>query len=247
MKTSYALSFLALAAVAACSESPTSPSSTNNFTPRYGTKPSPTPPPTNPIVCPAGASCMTFDGFSASAEEEVGIASVSTESSPSGEAFAGRFTNQSLSFTPGIAGPLTLTFNLYIIGAWDGDRKKGPDQLWQLLYNCGGTTTTVINATFANRLGDAQSFPYNTDTKGKHGGGMDTATGLNTLGYQGSGLTATYSENSGDVGDSRYAIQRTIPACQDGSTPTITMLGQNLTTVTTASWGVDNISVQPAA
>jgi len=191
---------------------------------------------------------MTFQGPT-TADGDVGIASttVKTETAPADSVtFAGRFANSTLGFTPGVSqGKVILTFNLYIIGTWAGDRKKGPSQIWQLNYACaGGAPISIINATFSNRLGNAQSYPSNIN--GTHVGGMYSATGLNTLNYKSRpDLQDTFSQYTTDVGDSRYAIQRTIPACPSGQTRTIMFTGLNLANVFNAAWGVDNISAQP--
>ena len=227
----------ALLASYACSESgPTDP----NLSPRYGVK-TPVPNPDAPQVCPEGAGCSTFDGFSAS-DEEFGIAAVPVTLAPSGESFGGRWANQTVTFSPANPDQVTLTFNLYVVGNWLGNQKKDPDHIWQLAYKCGDNPETlIVNATIANKIGNYQSFPENVDVG--HHGGQYGAANVSALQYAGSGQT-NYSTGRGDVADTEYAVQKTIPSC-NGLARSILMRAINLPgNVSDASWGIDNVSIQ---
>jgi hypothetical protein len=243
MKKLVPLSLAVLFALA-CSE-PTA--STSNLDLAYGKK-TPTPLPDAPATCPANFSCATFEGFDISAAAaEVGISTTTKmETAPGGQSFAGRHVNETLTLTPASTAQATVTFNLYIIGSWIGDPKKGDPQTWQLAYQCGtNPEVLVVNSSFSNAIGNYQSYPDAITAKGKlgHHGGQYGAVTVNALQYAGSGLT-NYTTKTGDVADSEYAIQKVIPSC-GALSRSIYMRGKNLNgNVNEASWGVDNISVQ---
>jgi len=240
MKKLIALSIalsIALLFAQACADatSPTSPNLQSSTS-----KETPLPNPTAPVVCPTGVSCAKFDGPGAA--EDLGLASVQLATAPSSEVFAGRWANSTLQFSPSNTANGILTFNLYIIGNWLGRQKKAPSHLWQIAYKCGSAPEVMIlSASVSNNFGSWQSFP--DDEKAGHHGGHYSATSVNLLQYAGSGQTF-YSPHKGDVADSEYAVQKTIPSC-GSETRYILMRGVNLTgNIIDASWGIDNVSFQ---
>lgn len=229
---------MALVFVQACADAPgpTAP----NFQPT-ASKEMPLPNPNAPPVCPIGVTCVKFNGPSG-ADVEVGLVGVQVATAPGTEVFAGRFTNNTLQFSPTNTDTGVLTFNLYIIGNWLGQQKKTPPHLWQIAYKCGSAPEVMIlSASVSNNFGSWQSFPE--DEFVGHHGGQYSAVAVNLLGYAGSGLT-NYSPHKGDVADTEYAVQKTIPSCGT-ETRYILMRGKNLTgNVIDASWGIDNVSFQ---
>jgi hypothetical protein len=205
MKKFFALP-LAVVFVAACSDSSTAPSATANLSPSYA---KPTPPPgggggpTNVLindtfdfqsgigVSGAGGSTMATQlqpGISGTSADPAGVST-----SPSGAKFLGRFTETRtdavLNVVNGYA-KYTLTFDLYIIGSWDGIGKQAQHGAFDanvvsISANCGGGVNVPIFATtFSNQLTVQQDFPQPFGS----GGGAKAASGSvsqETLGYRG--------------------------------------------------------------
>lgn len=165
-----------------------------------------------------------------------------TDTSPSGEDFLGRFINhtETLSFTtldPG-AHLITLSFDLYLTGTWDGNHPSfGPDH-WKLDIGGGATLldTTFSNANGQPFVGGAvinQAFP------GNHPGGDNApwtgTSGVNTLGYAALGFL-----DGGKV-DSTYSL--TYQFVHTGPNLDINFSASNLEGAGFERWGLDNVSV----
>jgi hypothetical protein len=132
-----------------------------------------------------------------------------TRMSPSGEQFLGHFTvadhfrdtvavQLRLDALPAAHTELTIEFDLYIMGHWDGSAPTpgGPDIF---TFRAGGTI--VKRTTFANDNDDPQAFP------GNHPGGSSPyGTGSiaqNSLGY--------IDLSPGNYSDTIYRLRYTIP------------------------------------
>jgi hypothetical protein len=153
-------------------------------------------------------------------------------------------SNSSLVIAPSsVPASFAISFRLYIIGAWDGDPKKGPTNIINWTWQCGaGAATTLMNASFGNRLSSVTSYPNDITASG-HFGGQYYNSGLNTLGY--TAATTDVFTGTGDVADSQYNLKRTItPNCPAGSPFKTTITGVGLPgPIVTASWGIDNLSI----
>jgi hypothetical protein len=160
--------------------------------------------------------------------------------SPSGRGFLGRFTAEpvQLQLTPGIPdhGRIRLTFDLYIIGSWDGnrsDRNLGPDR-WKVAV-AGGPT--LLDTSFGNgspsRSPYTQSYPgsYPRDQHPKRTGSVEN----NTLGF------ADASGNS-PLQDSVYRLDLVFD--HTGPDLVIEFTGLGLQGIEDESWGIDNIRVE---
>jgi len=166
-----------------------------------------------------------------------GWSKTSTDTTPSGRIFLGRFGNDTVSLT--LTGlpehtDVTVSFDLFIIGAWDGNRTDnglGPD-LWTVGVRGG---LTLIQTTFGN--GDPnsvyrQSYPgwYPDAQNPKRSGAEEN----NTLSYPDpSGFTS--------VQDSVYHLS--FKFSHSASTLTLDFAGAGLQSLDDESWGLDNVRV----
>jgi hypothetical protein len=246
---------LAVLFVAACSDS-TSPAS-SDLDPSYAK-------PTEPVaVC---TSCPVIGNFDfESGITSVGGATVSTElqpevsgtadapstvDAPTGESFLGRFPNtRTMVVINGTAAAnYNLTFDLYIIGSWDGRGKQAQQGVFQanvvdIGYRCsaGGAITSIFKTTFSNQYTVQQDYPNSYLSGGfKAGSGAEA---IDDLGY------ALHPELSNtpqfrSFGDATYSMNfsGTNP-CGASVAPTFTVSTSNPTqqSVYDESWGVDNI------
>jgi hypothetical protein len=157
-----------------------------------------------------------------------------TEPSPSGEAFLGRFGNDTVALTvPVPVGvDVRVAFDLYVIRTWDGnDGSDGDPDVWE--YAIGGTPvlrTTFSNVTEPDAPEYWQSYPdaYPATHPARTG-----AVRVDDLGW-GSGLD----------GSATYRIERTVRTT--GPTLTITLTGSGLQDLDDESWGVDNVVIAAA-
>jgi hypothetical protein len=172
MKRILALSFAALV-LSACSE-PLSP--TSDLTPRY-VKPAP-PPPAGCTTCPVNDTYTFNGGVIASAGSAWGTGlqpgaagaadGPNIETAPNSEKFLGRFENTrtvALLQVPNGYSRYSLTFDLYIIGSWDGKGKQAQHGIFQaniftLGYRCGSAdAVSLVRTTFSNQLTVQQDYP----------------------------------------------------------------------------------------
>ncbi len=180
MKKLYALP-LAVLFVAACSES-TAPESAADLSPSYA-KPIKTPPPT-PVAGTLINHTFNFegdigtaDGFGGAnwgSESQTGGAASSpnTVTAPAGNGttFLGRFqevTTMAILAMPANVTKYSLTFDLYIIGSWDGRGKQAQSghfdaNVFTVAYRCNGASgpgTPMFETSFSNQLTVQQDFP----------------------------------------------------------------------------------------
>ncbi len=146
---------------------------------------------------------------------------VVTSSTPLGDRnFLGEFGNQTvrLSLT-GLPAHTTVTvsFDLLLLQAWDGDGPSGPNT-WSLAASGVGT---LLHTTFSN-TGSPQSYPV-----------PGSAAGTGSAGY-------------GDMlypdGDSRYALKFTFS--HSSSVLNLDFAAVGLQGLTSEAWGLDNVQVQ---
>lgn len=229
----------------ACSDT-TAPGSAPSLTPSYG-KSYPQPPNIPEVCSGADTDCVTFttgDANNSSAASSYGIAGEATTSVAGGRIISSLRGQEQTLAVAGVSLPAASKFDvryeLYIIGAWDGEPKKGPDHVLEWTAQCGttGTPQRIMYASFGNRLSAVTSFPADVSAKG-HFGGQYFNSGLNLTGFP-----AQFRQN-GDVADSKYNVQRTITlssACASGEfVMKLTAHG----IPPNATWAIDNLSVRP--
>ena len=229
MKAKY---FIPVAAVffAACSE-PTSPSL--NLDVAAGRQTTPPPPPATVIY---------------SQDFESGIASLgawnmsSLATSPGTRAmpstnFLGRLGDQELSLSvPAGKSSVTISFDLYIIGTWDGAGQQGyGSDRWQIeVSRNGGARENVFHTSFSNQATKPQHFPKQvTDGTSPNDKG---AFSVNALGYP-------KASGKYDVGDAVYKLKYTVS--NPGAGPLVFYFHTTtpMQDLNDESWGIDNVSV----
>jgi hypothetical protein len=153
-------------------------------------------------------------------------------------AFLGRFTDEVVSLSlPAGTSSLTISFDLYIIGSWDGAGKQnfGSDR-WQIEVQRGAAAPeNVFHTSFANQATKPQNYPRQVTEKGTQPAGTG-AIAVNTLGY-----SAFPGPNN--IGDATYHMSFTVSNPGGGA---VTLLFHTTTPGQGApdeSWGLDNVSV----
>ena len=213
--------------IVACSE-PTSPI---DLDVSAGKQTAPPPAPTGPVE--------TFDNGIAS----LGSWSLNTLATSPGSSkmaptsFLGRLLNEEVSLSvPAGKTSVTISFDLYIIGTWDGAGQQGfGGDRWQIeVSRNGGARENVFHTSFSNQATKPQNFPKQVD-----GGTNPNGRGaylLNALGYP-------RASGKFDVGDAIYRLSYTV--ANPGAGPLVfyfhsTTLLQDLSD---ESWGLDNVSI----
>jgi hypothetical protein len=152
--------------------------------------------------------------------------------------FLGRFTNEPVSLTvPAGASSVTLSFNLYVIGTWDGAGIQGfGADRWQLAVSkSGGAVENVFETSFSNQATKPQNYPRQIDDGGTspaHTGALST----NTLGYP-------KGEGKFDVGDAIYGMSFTVSNPSRGEMVFYFRTTTQLQALNDESWGLDNVVV----
>jgi hypothetical protein len=152
--------------------------------------------------------------------------------------FLGRFSTEVVSLSlPAGSSSVTISFDLYIIGSWDGAGKQnfGSDR-WQIEVQRGSAAPeNVFHTSFANQATKPQNYPKQVTQNGTQPAGRG-ATAVNTLGY-----TPFLGRN--DMGDATYHLSFTVS--NPGAGP-MTFLFHTTTPGQGApdeSWGLDNVVV----
>jgi hypothetical protein len=263
MKKLFALP-LAVVFIAACSDS-TAPTSAY-LSPRYA-KPAPTP---TGFAC--NGTCNvdnTFDfsgGISAAGtgtatvgtELQVGAAGTAdapnTTTSPSGQTFLGRFTNTRTDVVINIpAGNsiYSVTYDLYIIGSWDGRGKQAQHgvfdaNVYDVSYRCNatpGTVTSIFQTSFSNQLTVQQDYPLAYLLGGNKAGTGSFA--IDALNYR-SDPTTSNTPVFRSYGDVEYKQSYSgTNRCGTGAfSLIISTSNPTQQSVYDESWGIDNVHVQ---
>ena len=228
MKAKY---FLPVAAVclAACSDV-TAPV-TSNLEVAAGKQTQPPPPPPS--------SLETFESGIASLSSW-NISTLATSpgsSSMAPTSFLGRLLNEEVSLSvPAGKTSVTISFDLYIIGTWDGAGQQGfGSDRWQIeVSRNGGARENVFHTSFSNQATKPQHFPRQiTDGTSPADKG---AYSINALGYP-------KASGKYDVGDAVYKLKYTIS--NPGAGPLVLYFHTTtpLQDLTEESWGIDNVSV----
>lgn len=143
------------------------------------------------------------------------------------DAFLGPHGNGAVGLTLGGLGPhqlLTVRFDVYVWGSWDGNNAPGPDRLGFALDGA-----PLLDTTFSNFAGSSQAYP-DAYPSGANPGNTG-ARELNTLGFTWAGAPS----------DAVYRLTFTIP--HSAATATLTWTGDGLQTPDDEAWGLDNVSV----
>ncbi|MEQ8962132.1 MAG: hypothetical protein RLP02_30105, partial [Coleofasciculus sp. C2-GNP5-27] len=192
-------------------------------------QPPPTPPEPPTIISTATVYNNDFEG-----EVDSEWSNTSTSRTPIGNrGFLGEFNSDTVSLKldnlPAHT-QATVTFDLFLIRSWDGNRTNfGPD-IWMLR---GANNQTLIQTSFTHE-GFTQaypgSFPYDDYSQGT--GVVET----NTLGYRFGFPPAPL-----DPKDSVYNISHTFP--HTGNSLELTFSADMTEDIDDESWGLDNVTV----
>ena len=151
--------------------------------------------------------------------------------------FLGKLLNEEVSLSiPAGKSSITVSFDLYIIGTWDGAGQQGyGGDWWQIeASRNGGARENVFHTSFSNQATKPQHFPKQID-----GGTSPNGRGaylLNALGYP--KASAKF-----DVGDAIYRLSYTIS--NPGAGPVVLYFHTTtpMQDINDESWGLDNVSV----
>jgi hypothetical protein len=167
--------------------------------------------------------------------------------------FIGRLDNDRLNLVvPNGGSKFSLTFDLYIIGSWDGEGQQSGKQygvdLWSVGLACtsgGAVVQNLLTTTFSNQKTVQQSYPnaYNS------GRGGNTATegsfAVDALGFRNDPSSHTPADMS--YGDSEYRLSFAgINPCGAGA-PLFAVFqvpNAGLQSNYDESWGVDNLVIK---
>jgi hypothetical protein len=151
--------------------------------------------------------------------------------------FLGRFADEVVSLNvPAGASSVTISFDLYIIGTWDGAGQQGfGSDRWQIeVSRDGAAPENIFHTSFSNQATKPQNFPR--DINGGTGPNDKGASAVATLGYpKGAGKY--------DVGDATYHLTYTVSNPGAGA---LTFLFHRTTPsqdLNDESWGLDNVLV----
>jgi hypothetical protein len=260
---------LAVLFVAACSDSSTAPaSSTADLTPSYA-KPVTPPPGGGPATGTKYTDLYDFNTVTVTnaANSNIGVdtddtttpsSGTSTESVPSNPSngFIGRYNNTATRALLVLTNPgskYTVSFDLYIIGSWDGKGKQAQNgafqaNVFQVGYRCGGGTapvTPIFATTFSNQKTVQQDFPLALGLGGNKYLTGSVPGSADALGYK-SRPDLSNTPTFQSVGDATYRLSYTISNVCGGAAPTFvfssTAPGQQSNY--DESWGLDNISLK---
>jgi hypothetical protein len=251
---------LAVVFVAACSDSSTAPARSADLNPSYAK-------PTQPAAVCTGCPIVGNFDFEGGIATSAGTSTVSTDiqpgivsaqdgpnvvDAPTGESFLGRFTNTRTMVvinTPGAAN-YNLTFDLYIIGSWDGRGKQAQQGVFEenvvdIGYRCSATgeITSLFKTTFSNQYTVQQDYPNSFLTGGfKAGSGAEAIDDLQYKLHPELSNTPQFRS----FGDATYSMNFSGANRCGGGDMTFTVSTSNPTqqSVYDESWGVDNIIVR---
>lgn len=151
--------------------------------------------------------------------------------------FLGRLSNEQVSLAvPAGKASVTISFDLYIIGTWDGAGQQGfGGDRWQIeVSRNGGPRENVFHTSFSNQATKPQNFPKQIDG-GTNPNGRG-AYSLNALGYP-------KALGKFDVGDAIYRLTYTV--ANPGAGPLVFYFHSTtpLQDLSDESWGLDNVSI----
>ncbi|HEX6573407.1 MAG TPA: hypothetical protein VF042_00430 [Gemmatimonadaceae bacterium] len=170
--------------------------------------------------------------------------------------FIGRLDNHRVNLiVPNGGSRYDISFDLYIIGSWDGNGKQSGKQygvdIWEAAVACsptGPAVQTLIRTTFSNQKTVQQSYPHNYGEGGGSNKAADGAFAVDALGFVNDPTSHTPQFQS--YGDTWYKMHFTgqnpcgagAPLFLQWSVP-----GATLQSNYDESWGVDNVRIMTDA
>ena len=170
--------------------------------------------------------------------------------------FIGRVDNHRINLiVPNGGSAYDISYDLYIIGSWDGNGKQsgkafGVD-LWQNSIACSATgpaVVTLISTTFSNQKTVQQAFPHNYGEGGGTNKAGAGAFAIDALGYINDPTSHTPQFQS--MGDTWYKLHFTgVNPCGPGAAIFLqfSVPGATLQSNYDESWGIDNVHIMTDA
>jgi hypothetical protein len=166
--------------------------------------------------------------------------------------FIGRLDNNQVNLIVPNGGSLyDISYDLYIIGSWDGNGKQSGGQfgvdLWENSIACSSTgpsVATLISTTFSNQKTVQQSYPHNYLSGGGSNKAGDGAFATDALGYRNDPTSNTPVFQS--FGDTWYKLHFSgVNPCGAGNAIFLRWSVPNATLQSNydESWGVDNVHI----
>jgi hypothetical protein len=167
--------------------------------------------------------------------------------------FIGRLDNHRLGLiVPNGGSKFALSFDLYIIGSWDGDGQQSGKQWGADVLDAGiacspagPSVATLMHTTFSNQKTVQQSFP-GTYNNGRGGGpAFRGAYAVDALGFVNDPTSHTPQDMS--AGDSWYKLSFSgLNPCGGGNPLylVVTVPNANLQSNYDESWGIDNLTIK---
>lgn len=167
--------------------------------------------------------------------------------------FLGRLDNHKARLiVPNGGSTYSVSYDLYIIGSWDGNGKQsgkqwGPD-IWENSIACtpdGAPVTTLLRTTFSNQKTVQQSYPKAYGAAGSGNRAGDGAFASDALGFKNDPTVNTPIFDS--YGDTWYKMSFTgTNPCGAGNAMYLlwSVPGATLQSNYDESWGVDNVSIK---
>jgi hypothetical protein len=151
--------------------------------------------------------------------------------------YLGRFGNENVSLSvPAGLSTVTISFDLYIIGTWDGAGQQGyGSDRWQIAVSRdGGDPVNVFHTSFSNQATKPQNFPKEIDlgTSPNDKG----AAAVNALGYP-------KASGKFDVGDAIYHLTYKVSNPSRGALVFYFRTTTELQDLSDESWGLDNVVI----
>ena len=159
----------------------------------------------------------------------------STKMAPT--SYLGRLLNEQVALSvPAGKTSVTVSFDLYIIGTWDGAGQQGfGGDRWQIeVSRNGGARENVFHTSFSNQATKPQNFPKQIDG-GTNPNGRG-AYALNALGYP-------KASGKFDAGDATYRLTYTVANPSGGPLVFYFHTTTPLQDLSDESWGLDNVTV----
>jgi MYXO-CTERM domain-containing protein len=157
--------------------------------------------------------------------------------------FLGRFGNQTVSLTLSAlpeTPTLRLSFDLYIIGSWDGNTMPGPDE-WGVGVRNGPMllhTTFAVSSPTSTRTQNFPDWIGDSPLAGTSHAQRTGAVESNTLGY-------TWSNDRLPIPVATDAIWRlSFDVPNPGEAITFDFFGRGLQPIDDEAWGLDNVRVE---
>ncbi|HZJ01490.1 MAG TPA: hypothetical protein VFD22_12585 [Gemmatimonadaceae bacterium] len=192
----------------------------------------------------------TTGGFGASAPPITGLFNNASNK------FIGRLDNHKVNLiVPNGGSAYDISYDLYIIGSWDGNGKQSGKQygvdIWQNDIACsptGPAVATLIRTTFSNQKTVQQSFPHNYGEGGGTNKAGEGAFAADALGYASDPTSNTPQFQS--FGDTWYKLHFTgLNPCGAGNPIYLqfSVPGATLQSNYDESWGIDNVRIMTDA